>query len=179
MQVKFDPSKAEFSENSIEMSSIELVVANKSKIFIFEDEVFSQIALENILFEQLKLFNYTSFYNSGASILRAIRDMYYENEMNIVALVIIDYKMRDMNGITLIEQARIFLRSMDVPPNEMPVFAFKDQQFWDLPLDITQRAFSLGVQTHHLIKKITNVRQMKKYFKKIGYNYKQFGTQQG
>ena len=56
MQVKFDPSKAEFSENSIEMSSIELVVANKSKIFIFEDEVFSQIALENILFEQLKLF---------------------------------------------------------------------------------------------------------------------------
>ena len=41
MQVKFDPSKAEFSDNSVEMSQIELVVANKSKIFIFEDEVFS------------------------------------------------------------------------------------------------------------------------------------------
>jgi CheY-like chemotaxis protein len=125
--------------------------------------------LENILFEQLKLFNYTSFYNSGASILRAIREMYFENEMNIVALVIIDYKMRDMNGIQLIEQARNFLRSMDVPTNEMPVFAFKDQQFWELPLEITQTAFSLGVQTHHLIKKITEVNQMKKYFKKIGY----------
>jgi CheY-like chemotaxis protein len=95
--------------------------------------------------------------------------MYFENEMNIVALVIIDYKMRDMNGIQLIEQARNFLRSMDVPTNEMPVFAFKDQQFWELPLEITQTAFSLGVQTHHLIKKITEVNQMKKYFKKIGY----------
>ena len=89
--------------------------------------------------------------------------------MNIVALVIIDFKMREMNGIQLIEQARNLLRNMNVSLNEMPVFAFKDENFWDLPIEITQRAFTLGVQTHHLIKKITEVKQMKKYFKKIGY----------
>jgi CheY-like chemotaxis protein len=101
--------------------------------------------------------------------------MYDEHKMNIVALVIIDYKMREMNGIQLIEQARNFLRTKNVSQNEMPVFALKNEQFWDLPLEITQRAFHLGVQTHHLIKKITEVRQMKRYFKKIGYKYKQFG----
>ena len=57
--------------------------------------------------------------------------------MNIVALVIIDYKMREMNGIQLIEQARNFLRSENVSQNEMPVFALKNEQFWDLPLEIT------------------------------------------
>ena len=63
--------------------------------------------------------------------------MYDEHKMNIVALVIIDYKMREMNGIQLIEQARNFLRSENVSQNEMPVFALKNEQFWDLPLEIT------------------------------------------
>lgn len=38
----------------------------KSKILIFEDQVFSQIALESILFDQLKLSSHVSFYNSGS-----------------------------------------------------------------------------------------------------------------
>ena len=71
--------------------------------------------------------------------------MYTEHKMNIVALVIIDYKMREMDGIQLIEQARNFLNNMNVSPDEMPVFAFKQEHFWDLPLEITQKIFSLGV----------------------------------
>ena len=71
--------------------------------------------------------------------------MYTEHKMNIIALVIIDYKMREMDGIQLIEQARNFLNNMDVSPDEMPVFAVKQEHFWDLPLEITQKIFSLGV----------------------------------
>ena len=71
--------------------------------------------------------------------------MYTEHKMSIIALVIIDYKMREMDGIQLIEQARNFLNNMNVSPDEMPVFAFKQEHFWDLPLEITQKVFSLGV----------------------------------
>jgi hypothetical protein len=66
---------------------------------------------------------------------------------------------------------------MNVSEIDMPIFALKNEQFWDLPLEISQKALSLGVQTHHLIEKITEVKQMKKYFKKIGYKYKQFSQQ--
>lgn len=48
------------------------VNAKRSKILIFEDQVFSQIALENILFDELKLKSKTMFMNSGNAIAKAI-----------------------------------------------------------------------------------------------------------
>jgi translation elongation factor EF-G len=53
---------------------------NRSKILIFEDQVFSQITLENILFDELKLRNQTSFFNSGSSIAKAISSFFHETE---------------------------------------------------------------------------------------------------
>lgn len=64
--------------------------------------------------------------------LKAIIEMYEENSFNCVALIIIDYKMRKINGIELIEKTREYLKSKGVEPYEMPVFAFRATQFWDL-----------------------------------------------
>ena len=40
----------------------------RTKILIFEDQVFQQIALENILYDELGLKKHVRFYNSGTSI---------------------------------------------------------------------------------------------------------------
>jgi len=34
---------------------------------------------------------------------------------------------------------------MNVSEIDMPIFALKNEQFWDLPLEISQKALSLGV----------------------------------
>lgn len=49
---------------------------------IFEDQVFTQITLENILFDELKLRKHTTFFNSGTSIAKSISDYYRENKKN-------------------------------------------------------------------------------------------------
>jgi CheY-like chemotaxis protein len=46
-----------------------------------------------------------------------------------VALVIIDYKMPGMHGIQLIQETISFLKASNVESQDMPVFAFRYEQF--------------------------------------------------
>jgi hypothetical protein len=59
----------------VDLNAIEILSADikRQKILIFEDKMFSQIALENILFEELKLKSKTSFYNNGSTIAKTIQ----------------------------------------------------------------------------------------------------------
>jgi len=99
----------------------------KNRIIIFEDQLFSQIALEHIIFNELKLQSKTTFCNNGIQIIIMIRQLFEEYNENQEALVIIDYHMPGMNGIDVVKQTRDFLTSKGVQPDEMPRFAFRAQ----------------------------------------------------
>ena len=53
----------------------------KTKILIFEDQWFSQIAMENILFDQLKLKKHVKFFMSGKAIKQSIESLYEEGNV--------------------------------------------------------------------------------------------------
>ena len=72
-----------------------------------------------------------------------------------MALVILDYKMPGMNGVELIKWAREYLTAKDVPPEEMPKFAFRAQQFWELSAQTIQEIFDLGIKSEDVIEKVT------------------------
>ena len=60
--------------------------------------------------------------------------------------MILDYKMPGMNGVELIKLTREYLTAQDVPPEEMPKFAFRAQQFFELPLETIEEIFDLGIK---------------------------------
>jgi CheY-like chemotaxis protein len=95
-----------------------------------------------------------------------------EREKNCVALVIIDYNMPGMNGIQLIRWTRDYFLNHAIPFKELPVFAFRAQQFYELAPDIIAQLNEYGVKNQDVIEKITNVNQMVQYFKKINYFYR-------
>ena len=146
--------------------------SNKTKILIYEDSVFNKIAFENILNDQMKLKHQTKFFQNGLQIAETIRSLHMEREKNCVALVIIDYKMPRMNGLQLIRWTRDYFLNHSIPYSEMPVFAFRAEQFYELPPDIIAELNSFGVKNEDVIQKITNVKQMAQYFEKIGYLYR-------
>lgn len=112
---------------------------SKTKILIYEEEVFSQIALETIIFDELKLRNHTQFFSSAKSIVNAIQTLYEERGQNQVALVILDYKMAGMTGAELISWTRQFMGERGVEPENMPHFAFRAQQYYELQPDIAKQ----------------------------------------
>ena len=67
---------------TLEEISLNQIDVTRSKILIFEDQVYSQITLENILFDELKLRKHTTFFNSGTSIAKSISSFFHENEQN-------------------------------------------------------------------------------------------------
>jgi CheY-like chemotaxis protein len=111
--------------------------------------------MEHILFEELKLRNQTIFFNSGSSILAAVRSLFDLADANQVALIIIDFKMPGLNGIELINIVTKFLESKGVPTEDMPRFAFRAQQFWELSSDIIREIFDLGIKSEDIIEKVT------------------------
>ena len=86
--------------DSIQMSN----VTQRSRILIFEDSFMGQIALENIFYEELKLKESVSFYNSGKAMAVALESLFEEAGENQVALIIMDYKMPGLSGTELIKQ---------------------------------------------------------------------------
>jgi hypothetical protein len=86
--------------DSIQMST----VTKRSRILIFEDSFMGQIALENIFYEELKLKESVSFYNSGKAMATALESLFEEAGENQVALIIMDYKMPGLSGTELIKQ---------------------------------------------------------------------------
>lgn len=158
----------------LSLDSIPLDVSSvtKSKIFIFEDKAFSQIALESILFDELKLRKHITFYNSGTSIAKQISDYFHETSCNQVALIIVDYKMPGLTGVELIKWTREYLRKKGTLPEDMPSFAFRAQQFWELPPDEIREVFDLGIKSEDVIEKVVKKEQIERYFKRIGYYYR-------
>jgi CheY-like chemotaxis protein len=69
-----------------------------------------------------------------------------EREKNCVALVIIDYNMPGMNGLQLIRWTRDYFLNHAIPFSELPVFAFRAQQFYELPPDIIAELNGFGVK---------------------------------
>jgi CheY-like chemotaxis protein len=120
--------------------------SNKTKILIYEDSVFNKIAFENILNDQMKLKHQTKFFQNGLQIAETIRSLHMEREKNCVALVIIDYKMPRMNGLQLIRWTRDYFLNHAIPFSELPVFAFRAQQFYELPPDIIAELNGLGLK---------------------------------
>ena len=145
---------------------------NKTKLLIYEDSAFNKIAFENILHDQMKLKHQTKFFQNGLQIAETIRSLHMEREKNCVALVIMDYNMPGMNGIQLIRWVRDYFLNHAIPFKELPVFAFRVQQFYELAPDIIAQLNELGVKKEEVIDKITNVKQMDQYFRKIGYLYR-------
>ena len=52
-------------------------------------------------------------------------EMFEENGMNCLALIIIDFEMSGMNGLKLIRWTKDFLLSKNVKPEDLPRFAFR------------------------------------------------------
>ena len=93
--------------------------------------------------------------------------------MNRVALIIIDFKMPGMNGIELINWTRSFLSHKKVSEDDMPKFAFRAQQFYELSPETIRAIFDLGVKSEDVIEKIIDAKQIERYFRKINYFYRQ------
>ena len=145
---------------ALDAISLNQIDVTKAKILIFEDQVFSQITLENILFDELKLRKQTTFFNSGTSIAKSISDYYRENKKNQVALIIIDYKMPGMDGVELIKWTQEYCKKKKINPQDMPHFAFRAQQFWELPPDQIRQVFDLGVKSEDVIEKLVKKEQI-------------------
>lgn len=155
-----------------ETTEIECDDSTKTKILIYEDQWFSQIALENILFDQLKLKKHVRFFMNGMAIKQAIKTLFKERNENQVALVILDYKLPGLLGDELITWTKTYLSEQGVGEDEMPHFAFRAQQFYSLPPEKIKDIFDMGIKTDQILEKITRKKQLEKYFKKIGYFYR-------
>ena len=79
--------------------------------------------------------------------------------------------MPGMNGIELIKKITQFLEKNKVEKEDMPRFAFKAQQFWELPPETIKQVFELGIKQEDIIEKVTKKQQILKYFKRISYFY--------
>lgn len=56
---------------------------------------------------------------------------------------------------------------------EMPRFAFRAQQFYELPPEEVKRLQDLGIKTDDVLEKITTKQQLERYFRQIDYFYRQ------
>ena len=131
----------------------------KSKILIFEDQAFSQIALESIFYDDLKLRSHVTFFNNGNSIAKAIRSLYKEREANQVALVVIDYLMPGMSGKDLIIWTRDYFEKHNVDRANMPRFSFRANPFWSQSSEVIREIFDMGVEVADVIEKFTSKEQ--------------------
>jgi len=71
-----------------------------------------------------------------------------------VALIVIDYKMPGMDGIELIKWTKEYMQKKRVEPANMPHFAFRAQQFWELPPEQIRKVFDLGIKSEDVIEKV-------------------------
>ena len=81
--------------------------------------------------------------------------------------------MPGMDGVELIKWTRDYLKKKRVAPEDMPHFAFRAQQFWELPPDQIREVFDLGVKSEDVIEKLVKRDQIERYFKRINYFYRQ------
>ena len=81
--------------------------------------------------------------------------------------------MPGMDGVELIKWTRDYLKKKRVAPEDMPHFAFRAQQFWELPPDQIREVFDLGVKSEDVIEKLVKREQIERYFKRINYFYRQ------
>ena len=94
-----------FAGTQLDLDSIQMsTFTQRSRILIFEDSFIGQIALENIFYEELKLKESVSFFNSCKAMATALESLFEEAGENQVALIIMDYKMPGLSGTELIKQ---------------------------------------------------------------------------
>lgn len=81
--------------------------------------------------------------------------------------------MVGMTGDELIVWTRQFLSENGVSDREMPRFAFRAQQYYELPPEEVKRLQDLGIKTDDVLEKITTKQQLERYFRHIDYFYRQ------
>jgi hypothetical protein len=81
--------------------------------------------------------------------------------------------MPGLNGVELIKWTQEYLRQQGVDSDDMPHFAFRAQQFWELPPETIREVFDLGVKSEDVIEKVIKKEQIERYFKRIRYFYRQ------
>ena len=68
--------------------------------------------------------------------------------------------MPGLNGVELIKWTREYLKKKGVDPTEMPQFAFRAQQFWELSPESVSEVFSLGIKSEDVIEKMVKKEQI-------------------
>ena len=69
--------------------------------------------------------------------------------------MILDQRMPGMLGDELIRWTRQYLSAKGVSEDEMPHFAFRAQQFWDLPPEKVKDILDMGIKTDEILEKVT------------------------
>ena len=65
-----------------------------------------------------------------------------------------------MDGVELIKWTQDYFKKKKIKPQEMPHFAFRAQQFWELPPDQIRQVFDLGVKSEDVIEKLVKKEQI-------------------
>jgi hypothetical protein len=81
--------------------------------------------------------------------------------------------MPGMNAVELIKSTREFLKRKGLTEEDMPTFAFRGKQFWELPPEKVAEVFKLGVKSRDIVEQVAKKSDIESYFKKIGYFYRQ------
>ena len=77
-----------------------------------------------------------------------------------------------MGAVELIKWTHEYLKEKGVSDDNMPHFAFRAQQFWDLSPEKIKEVFELGIKSEDILEKVTKAKQIERYFKKINYFYR-------
>ena len=68
--------------------------------------------------------------------------------------------MPGMDGVELIKWTQDYFKKKKIKPQEMPHFAFRAKQFWELPPDQIRQVFDLGVKSEDVIEKLVKKEQI-------------------
>jgi hypothetical protein len=64
------------------------------------------------------------------------------------------------------------MQSRGVDEENAPRFAFRAQQFFELPLQTINEIYSLGVKQEDILDQVSKKEHLERYFKRINYYYR-------
>lgn len=148
-------------------------VEHKKKILFFQEKILPCNPLLDIITKKMRLKGITYIFDNGASILNYITQDFEATQIQQMALIIIDYDMKGLNGLELIDKTHEFLKSHGVDEDSMPNFMFRDEQFWKLPEKIFTAIFKAGVKSINIIEEQTITKaKLKRNFRENNFYYR-------